>query len=146
MKRGIDTNVLIYAHLPSFEIHSQVHQFLRRQLQDPAITLTVTPGILHEFIHVVTDGRRFENPLRMEEASALMQRYLGRSNISCEVVDERCFQEALRLLQRHRLGRKRIADTLFAATLLRNDVHEIITCNPKDFEIFQGLATIDPSA
>jgi predicted nucleic acid-binding protein len=46
--------------------------------------------------------------------------------------------------ERHRLGRKRIADTLFAATLLTHGVTELITCNPSDFRIFEGLTLIDP--
>ena len=32
-----------------------------------------------------------------------------------------------------------------AATLIRNGVEEVITCNPKDFDIFDKLSTIDPS-
>ena len=52
--------------------------------------------------------------------------------------------DAFRLLERHALGRERIADTLLVATLLRHDVHHIITCNPGHFDSFEGLTVVDP--
>ena len=51
---------------------------------------------------------------------------------------------ALELLDAHRLGRRRIADTLLASTLLTHGVSAIVTCNPADFARFDGLAVIDP--
>lgn len=145
MKRGLDTNILIYAHIPAFEIHGRVRRFLLDQLQTPEITLAVTPSILHEFIHVVTDPRRFEAPLTMGEAAAVARLYLGKANIDCLAADSDVFLDALVLLERHGLGRKRIADTLFAATLLQHGVREVITCNPRDFAAFEDLRTIDPT-
>ena len=145
MKRGLDTNILIYAHIPAFEVHGRVRRFLLEQLQAPDVTLALTPSILHEFIHVVTDSLRFEAPLTMAEASAVARLYLGKANVDCLAPDAKTFLDALEFLERHRLGRKRIADTLFAATLLHHGVREVITCNPRDFDAFDGLTTIDPS-
>lgn len=145
MKRGLDTNVLIYAHIPAFEVHGQVRRFLLEQLQTPDVTLVITPSVLHEFIHVVTDMRRFEAPLTTAEAAAVARLYLGKSNVDCLAPDGKIVLEALGLLERYDLGRKRIADTLFAATLLHHGVQEVITCNPGDFDVFEGLTTIDPT-
>jgi toxin-antitoxin system PIN domain toxin len=144
LKRGIDTNVLIYAHVPKFDEHAAVRRFLLGELADSERILVVTPMVLHEFVHVVTDGRRFEPPVKMAEALALAQEYLGRPNVECASVDEPSVREAFRLLEHHRLGPKRIADTLLVATLLRAGVREIITCDPKDFAIFENVVTIDP--
>lgn len=144
MKRGIDTNVLIYAHVPAFGEHAAVRRFLLGELADPERILVVTPMVLHEFVQVVTDGRRFDPPVKMVEALALAQQYLGRPNVECSSVDEPSLREAFRLLEHHRLGRKRIADTLLVATLLHAGAREIITCDPGDFAIFENMATIDP--
>lgn len=114
------------------------------QLGEAGIELVVTPMVLHEFIHVVTDGRRFDPPVGMSEAIAVTRLYLGRSNIECLAIDEAVLQLALALLERYGLGRKRIADTLLAATLLRHGVNEIITCDPGGFQAFAGLKVIDP--
>jgi len=144
MKRGLDTNVLVYAHMPAFAEHSLVRSFLLRQLAERELTLVVSPGVLHELVHVITDPRRFDPPVAIGEALALARVYLGRANVECVATDASALQLALMLLERHNLGRKRLADALFAATLLSNGVTEVITCNRGDFEPFEGLTVIDP--
>ena len=144
MKRAIDTNVLIYAHIPAFKQHASVRGFLRRQLQTPDLTLVVTPEVMHEFVHVVTDSRRFSPPVAVSEALAVACQYLGRSNVECLGADESILLRAFDLLESHNLGRMRIADTLLVATLLQNRVKELITCNPGDFQVFEDLKLIDP--
>lgn len=144
MKRGLDSNVLIYAHLPGMEAHDAVRSYLLRQLLDAEVQLAVTPAILHEFVHIVTDARRFDPPVAMSEALALARLYLGRSNVLCLATDERAARLAFDLVERNNLGRKRLADTLFAATLLANGVRELITCNPGDYALFPALRLLDP--
>jgi hypothetical protein len=50
---------------------------------------------------------------------------------------------ALEWLQRHNLGRKRILDTQFAATLWTAGISQIVTSNPADFVLF-GLEPLVP--
>ena len=144
MKRGLDTNVLVYAHVAATPDHGVIREFLVGQLARREVTLVVTPSVLHEFVHVVTDPRRFEPPVAMGEALALARLYLGRANVECVPTDAEALAEALKLVDRHRLGRKRLADTLLAATLLRHGVRQLVTCNRSDFEAFSGLRLIDP--
>jgi predicted nucleic acid-binding protein len=144
VKRGLDTNVLVYAHMAALPEHGVVREFLAGQLARRDVTLFVTPSVLHEFVHVVTDARRFEPPVGMGEALALARLYLGRANVECVATDAEALAEAFNLVDRHRLGRKRLADTLLAATLLRHGVRQVVTCNRSDFEVFPGLQVIDP--
>jgi predicted nucleic acid-binding protein len=104
----------------------------------------VTPSVLHEFVHVVTDPRRFEPPVGMGEALALARLYLGRANVECVATDAEALAEAFTLVGRHRLGHRRLADTLLAATLFRHQVRQLVTCNRSDFEAFSALKLIDP--
>lgn len=146
MRYGLDTNVLIYAHLPVFAASAPVRAYLQRGLDNDRCRFSLTPTVLHEFVHVVTDSRRFDPPVAMAEALAIARGYLGRTNVECLPVDERSMRLATDLLDAHRLGRKRIADALLAATLLRHGVTAIVTCNPADFALFDELAVIDPRA
>jgi toxin-antitoxin system PIN domain toxin len=146
MKRGVDTNVLVYAHMPACEQHARAREFVERILGDADATLVITPAVLHELVHVVTDPRRFDPPVSMPEATAIARIYLGRTNVECVATDAHAAAHALDLIDRHRLGRRRLADSLFAATLLRHGVTELITCNAADFAAFEGLETIDPLA
>lgn len=146
MKRGLDTNVLIYAHMPELPDHARVRSFLLGQLADEGVTLVITPAILHEFVHIVTDGRRFEPPVSMADALGVARVYLDHTNVECLSIDRLTVAGAFALIERHQLGRKRIADTLFAACLLGHEVRELITCNPDDFRVFDSLTLIDPRA
>lgn len=144
MKRGLDTNVLVYAHVAALPEHGVVREFLAGQLARRDVTLVLTPSVLHEFVHVVTDPRRFEPPVAMGEALALARLYLGRANVDCVPTDAESLEAAFNLVDRHGLGRKRLADTILAATFLRHSVRQIVTCNRSDFEIFPGLQLVDP--
>jgi toxin-antitoxin system PIN domain toxin len=145
VKRGLDANVLVYAHVPAFAEHERVRRYLAGQLADPDVTLVVTPVVLHEFVHVVTDPRRFDPPVPMSEALAIARRYLDRTNVETIALDEDVVRRAFDLLERHHLGRKRVADALLAATLLRHGIAELVSCNPADFDDFEGLRVVDPS-
>jgi predicted nucleic acid-binding protein len=144
VKRGIDTNVLVYAHMAACPDHGPVRDYLSGQLARTDVSLIVTPSVLHEFVHVVTDPKRFDPPAAMGEALALARLYLGRANVECVATDAEALADALALVDRHRLGRKRLADTLLAATLLRHGVRQLVTCNLGDFEIFTALHLVDP--
>lgn len=144
MKLGLDTNVLVYSHLPGFPESAKVRTFLLNSLREASNELFVTPLILHELVHVITDSRRFEPPVSMAEATAIARSYISRSNVECLPVDDAAIRLALNLLDTKPLGRKRIADTLIVATLLGNGVDRLVTCNPRDFSLFEGLEVIDP--
>lgn len=146
MKRAVDTNILVIAHVAAATHHARVRRYLVGQLAEPNVTLVVTPLILHEFVHIITDARRFAPPVSMHEATAIARLYLEHSNIECLSTDREAIALALSLIDKHQLGRKRIADTLFAATLLENDVREIVTCNPSDFAVFNAFTLADPTA
>jgi predicted nucleic acid-binding protein len=146
MRYGVDTNVLIYAHLPVFAESERVRAYLRRALADDGHRILLTPLVLHEFVHVVTDPRRLEPPVTMPQALEVAGGYLDRSNVECLAVDEGSVRLAFHLLDAHGLGRRRIADTLLAATLLSHGVQTIVTCNPADFDLFGDLAVVDPRA
>lgn len=144
MRLGVDTNVFVYAHLPALEHHQVVRDYLLGLLRDPKTILVITAAVLHELVHVITDPRRFDPPVPMAEAIAIARLYLEASNVECVATDAGAARLAFELMERHRLGRKRLADTLFAATLITNEVAEVLTCNASDFAVFESLETVDP--
>jgi len=130
--------------MPGLPQHEPVRRYLLDQLAQEDVTLVITPGILHEVVHIITDGRRFDPPVTMKGALGVARGYLDRTNVECLSVDEPSLLQAFNLLERYQLGRKRIADTLLAASLLNEGVRELITCNMDDFRIFEELTLIDP--
>jgi toxin-antitoxin system PIN domain toxin len=146
MKVGVDTNVLVEAHVPGCSRHREAREYLLQQLRVSDVTLILTTLVLQEFVHVITDSRRFASSPPMAEALAMAAGYLSRDNVECLPVEAESLRFAFELLDRHRLGRNRIADTVLAATLLTHGVHRLATFNSRDFALFEPLRAFEPAA
>ncbi|HSS51492.1 MAG TPA: PIN domain-containing protein, partial [Thermoanaerobaculia bacterium] len=70
---GVDTDVLVSWIMAGSPRHAAVRQFVEREVREEGGFLGITPQVLHEFLHVVTDPRRFENPLLMPLALRVAQ-------------------------------------------------------------------------
>jgi predicted nucleic acid-binding protein len=67
---GADTTFLVQLELVELPAHQAAHELLETAILKPQIPLALAPQVLAEFIHVVTDPRRFQTPLTSEEALA----------------------------------------------------------------------------
>lgn len=72
----VDANLLIYAHVKSFEQHAAARQWLDEQINGVARVGLPWPSLL-AFVRVVTNPRVFERPLGMARAWAQVQGWLG---------------------------------------------------------------------
>lgn len=137
---GVDTNILVAYVIPEHPAHGKVRERIDH-FRLEGRRLALTSGILAEFVHVVTDPKRFENPLTMTEAlewAAFWSDAMEVTIISTEIGAHRLW---LDWLGQHRLGRKRLLDTLIAATWWSAGIREAFTLNPADFKIF-GVFTL----
>jgi predicted nucleic acid-binding protein len=132
---GLDTTILVAASLLEHEQHHRCWATLKKHIEKKQKIL-LTPQVLSEFIHVVTDERRFQKPLTIVEAIAKSEEWWGAEEITQVYPSE----EATRLfhawLIEYKLGRKRLLDTMLAATYSAAGAKALFTLNPKDFEIF----------
>ena len=69
MRRGVDTTFLVQLEVAEHPGHDSARSTLA-QLLDAGDRLVLTTQVLAEFVHVVTDGRRFSQPLTMEQSLA----------------------------------------------------------------------------
>jgi predicted nucleic acid-binding protein len=132
---GLDSNILVAHAIPDHPLHGKVRDRIDRFLSEGR-EFALTTGILPEFIDVVTDPKRFENPLTMAEALDWAGFWSDAEEVSLVSTDMVAHRQWLRWLAEHRLGRKRLLDTLIAATWHMAGVREIFTLNPGDFSIF----------
>ena len=144
MIRAVDTTFLIQLELKEAEGHERAHAFLDRAVLAPGHPLALSPQVLEEFIHVVTDERRFEKPLRMSEALDKADTWWRATEVRHMFPDSHAMMLFMEWMRGLRLGRKRIHDTLLAATCLSAGIREIITSDRQGFEVFAGLAICDP--
>lgn len=96
----------------------------------------------NEFIHVITDKKRFENAFSMEEALSVVDEWRDLENVKILFPDEQSFGRTVAWLSVYKLSRNRLNDTNMAASYVHSGVSSLITANPKDFEIFSELTII----
>src|SRR5262249_7869995 len=78
--------------------------------------IAIAPQVLAEFIHIVTDSRRFSQPLDMTAAKQLAEQWWTAREVVRVFPDDAATRQFLARLQQFSLGRKRLLDTLLAAT------------------------------
>lgn len=143
MIHGMDTSFLVSVEVMEHPDHDAARATLSRLLA-AGDHLALAPQILAEFIHVVTDSRRFSQPLGMAEARRLAERWWTAAEVNRVFPNADATQQFLSWLKQLRLGRNRLLDTLLAATYLHVGVRSLLTTNPDDFAVLGGFALITP--
>jgi len=133
---GIDTTFLVEVEIKEAPGHEAARAWLGAELIKSAQPLALAPQVLTEFVHVVTDSRRFATPLTMEQAVAKAQGWWEASEVKTIYPTLDSTRLALLWLRQHRLGRKRLLDTQLAATYYAAGITSILTANMADYEVF----------
>ena len=141
---GVDTPFLI-AHTVIEHPEHRNAQRHREQLLAKNCLFALCPTVLDEFVHVVTDPRRFENPLEMADALEIAEVWLTSQETVCLFSCERSTRLHLRWLHNHRLGRKRINDTRIASIYHQNGVRTLLTSNARDYSVFDCFEILNLS-
>jgi predicted nucleic acid-binding protein len=134
MTHGVDTDFLVAVEVAEHPYHGPANALLSVLLERGS-TLAVAPQTLAEFIHVVTDARRMPMPLSTSVAVARAKFWWQAQQVVRVFPDGVAVSDFLAWLVRHRLGRKRLLDTMLAATFHRVGVRRIITNSATDYEI-----------
>src|SRR5688500_9671721 len=124
---GIDTTFLVQLELRELPLHTRAHSLLATEALDVQVPVALAPQVIAEFIHVVTDPRRFQEPLTMQQALAKAQFWWNAAEVQRVFPTDESTAQFYRWMQAHQLGRKRILDTQLAATLLSAGVRRLFT-------------------
>ena len=143
MIHGIDTGFLIATEVVDHADHASARLIYSR-LRTAGDRFALTPQVLAEFIHVVSDPKRFSQPLTMDAALSRAEAWwltpevvqLGPSLSGTDTF--------FTWMRAHRLGRKRILDTMLAANFHAAGINSILTTNAKDFTVLGGFHCITP--
>jgi predicted nucleic acid-binding protein len=140
MVNGFDTSALVAAEVSSHSRHI-ASRILSERLAAQGDRLALAPQVLSEFVHVVTDPRRFTLPLTMSDALRRANQIWNGVDTFQVFPDGKACRQFFEWMDTYRLGRKRLLDTLLAATYWSAGIRSIVTLNRADFEIF-GCFTI----
>ncbi len=143
MIHGLDTSVLVATELASHARHSASRVLLQR-LAQVGDNLALAPQVLAELVHVVTDPRRCEIPLTTPAALERAELIWNGTHVLQVFPDAKATSQFLGWMRQHRLGRKRLLDTLLAATLWSAGIHSVATLNRADFDVFGCFTIVEP--
>jgi predicted nucleic acid-binding protein len=138
MTHGLDTSFLVAVEVGSHEKHHSCRSCFQKLLK-AGDTFSIAPQILAEFLHVITDPRRFASPLTMEQAGDRAEIWWNASEVIHVFPTAESTLLFLSWIAGHNLGRKRLLDTILASTFQAAHVNSILTLNRDDFAIFGGF-------
>ncbi len=81
MIHGLDTGFLVAAEVKEHAAHPDARATLAQLLSAGDVT-TIAPQVLAEFVHVVTDPRRFKQPLDMNAARQIAEQWWTASDVA----------------------------------------------------------------
>lgn len=135
MTHGIDTDFLVAVEIRDHPFHQQAEVLLQGLIAD-GHDFAVAPQTLAEFIQVVTDAMRMPKPLTMAEAISRAEHWWQAAEVRRVFPEGQAAGNFLDWLSRHRLGRKRLLDTLLAATYQQAGIKRLLSNNDGDFRVF----------
>lgn len=133
---GADTSFLVGLAVREHPVHPVCWELFQGKILGRPGSMALAPQVLTEFAHVVTDPRRFEQPLAMPKALELCNQWWSAQE--CRPVETGFEAGALFLtwMEALRLGRKRLLDTLLAASYHCAGVSRIATTDWRDFRTY----------
>jgi len=143
MKILLDTNILVHAYNKSSPNQKQASKIIRQAIKGE-IDAYLTSQILYEFFAVVTDNRRVESPMGLDEAADLCLDLWGCREIeklnSTPLTPNEVFKQA----KEQKLTKSRIFDCIIAVTAKENKIDVIYTENVSDFEKYGFIKVLNP--
>jgi predicted nucleic acid-binding protein len=138
---GLDTNILVRLAVAAHPARAITLAVVQTEASRN-IRLMVPTLVATEFLHVVTDQRRFEAAMSMAEALDWLKDFLANGAVSLLHPTDEAFRQTMVWMRQFHLGRKRILDTHLAAILYTSGVKRLLTANPSDFQIFNALEIV----
>ena len=143
MTIGIDTGFLVAAEVAEHPDH-QVARLKFQQSRSAGDRFALAPQVMAEFLHVVTDPKRFSQPLSMEAALERAEIWWDSPEVDQIGADALSMSTFFAWMRQHRLGRKRILDTMLATTFREAGIVFIFTTNSRDFTVLGDFVCVTP--
>jgi len=125
-----DANLLLYAYDEASPFHAEAKAWWEGLLSHSE-TVGICPCVLFAFIRIGTNARAFENPMSIDEATAIVGEWLQVACIQLlEFTPEDC-EQAIRLLRKAGSGGNLTTDAQIAAIAVR--LHASIHTADSDF-------------
>ena len=137
----IDTNVLIYSYDQTQKLHPPSYNLLECATAG-GINAFISQQNLLEFLSVVTNFKRVEHPLSIDEALQKIAFYATRFPLICPL--PKTLFTFVDLISKYPTLGDRTFDLYLSATALDNGITQICTWNVKHFKTISELTAKTP--
>jgi predicted nucleic acid-binding protein len=144
MTYGVDTTFLVEMEAVESRAHEAASRWLRGALGNDG-RLVIAGQVLTEFIHVISDPARFERPLTVSAATDRAEAWWTAREVTPVQPSEASVNVFLDWIPKYHLGRKRLLDTMLAATYFTHGVRDIVTSDARDYSVFGVFQIHRPS-
>lgn len=133
---GLDTSFLVGLSIREHPAHSACWRLFETDIRGREGSAALSSQVVAEFVHVVTDPRRFTQPLSMDQALDITGQWWHAVECVPVASSDRAVAVFMDWMGQYRLGRKRVLDTLLAASYHCAGVVRIASTNWRDFAVF----------
>jgi predicted nucleic acid-binding protein len=143
MRILLDTNILVHAYNKSSPYQKIASGVIKKAMQSK-IEAYLTPQVLYEFFAIVTNPKRVEHPMPLDEAAELCIDLWECREI--EKVDPTPLapKEVFKLVKELKLSKGRVFDCVLAITAKENKLQAIYTENVDDFKNYGFIKAVNP--
>jgi predicted nucleic acid-binding protein len=143
MKILLDTNILVHAYNKSSPHQKRASNIIKQAMKGK-IEAYLTAQVIYEFFAVVTNPKRVECPMNLEEAVDLCLdlwecREIEKLNPTLLTPNE-----VFKLAKEQKLSKGRIFDCIIAVTAKENKIDAIYTENIADFKKYDFIKALNP--
>lgn len=139
----VDANLLLYAYNSGAAEHRRAKTWLEDRLSSPE-AFALSWQTVGAFLRLTTHRAVFPRPLRISEATRIVESWLGRPMVVLLEPGERYWAIARPLLERANARAALVPDALLAALALERGA--TLATHDADFRLFPGLRLLDPLA
>jgi predicted nucleic acid-binding protein len=144
MIHGLDTGFLVAAEVRERVAHAADARATLAQVLSAGDVIAVAPKVLAEFIDVVTDPRRFIQPLAVNAACHVAEQWSTSNDVVQAIPNPGVVRQFFKWMRQLSLGCKRMLDTVLAAIYREAGIQSLVTTDRSDFLVFGVFTCIAP--
>jgi toxin-antitoxin system PIN domain toxin len=137
----VDTNLLVYAHVPALAQHAPARRWLEQSLSEDEAVGLAWASVLG-FLRVVTNPRIFRVPLLVDRAVAVVDDWLEQQAVEIILPTPRHWSTLRQMLTAGQAGGPMATDAHLAALSLEHGATVYTT--DRDFSRFPGVRVVNP--
>ncbi|MBL6750996.1 MAG: type II toxin-antitoxin system VapC family toxin [Nevskia sp.] len=137
----LDANVLLYAYNADSPHHEACRDWLEAALNDEE-TVALPWQTLLAFVRIATNSRAVSKPLTSDAACAIVNQWLGRTNVTTVGYGERFWEIFRQQVGEAKVSGPLVSDAALAALTIEQGA--TLYSTDRDFRRFPKLKLVDP--